>query len=154
MKKISKEAAKAFVNFQSFKRSNTEVVVNKKIGCVEMFLHGNMIAKAGSNNLQTTLFRSDFVVLSSCGYLTNATKERLNALLKIFEESFLFPNYHSCKIIQRNFRWFLQTIVPKHSNDLYFLIPWKKVVCQWCQIVNLPRKFNKYAIKTRYNKPF
>lgn len=79
MRKITREAVDAFMNGYYYKKSNMEVT------CGEMYLHGNKIAWFDVNKQ---------LWISTCGWLSNTTKERLNAL----------PNVH---IQQANFDWFL-----------------------------------------------
>ena len=71
MKKITKAAAAAFVEKKNFSCSNT--IVSNDNGKTEMFLFGNKIASLNGNQLTIT----------NCGWQTNTTKERLNALPKV-----------------------------------------------------------------------
>ena len=74
MRKISRLAARAFIEGRSFTRDNTEVNVCKVIHCErkEMRLHGNVIARQTSDQpLKITL----------AGWPTPTTRERLNTLL-------------------------------------------------------------------------
>jgi hypothetical protein len=84
MRQITIDAIRAFRNGNKFKRGNTEVKTFPHSPYRELRLHGNAIAELGPHGL----------FISSCGYKTVTTKERLNGL----------PNVH---IIQRNFQWFL-----------------------------------------------
>lgn len=71
MRKITKEAVSAFWDGVSFNKDNTSVVP-----CFEgatLSLHGNNIASY--SKYDGKLF------ISSCGWLTNTTKERLNGIL-------------------------------------------------------------------------
>lgn len=74
MRQITKEAVDAFLNGYYYKKSNMEVT------CGQMYLHGNKIAW-WDRNYQ--------LWISNCGWWSNTTKERLNAL----------PNVN---IVQRN----------------------------------------------------
>ena len=92
--KISQDAAKAFINFEPFKSSNTEVFV---IGqTVTMTLHGNEIAF-------NDLIEGQPILLSNGGYYDDrtgcpsvTTKARLNAILDrlnkplIYQKSFVW----------------------------------------------------------------
>lgn len=81
-KKISQDAACAFVNAQAFSRSNTQVSVdnvehNVDGGVVWLSLHGNVIASyESSKGLPSVEF-----TLSMWNTVT--TRERLNALLSV-----------------------------------------------------------------------
>lgn len=69
MRKITREAYQAFINKVPFKSSNTAVQVLED-GAVFLTLHGNTIAKQVDGILSIT----------SAGWPTNTTKERLNSL--------------------------------------------------------------------------
>jgi hypothetical protein len=87
--KISTQAAKAFLNFENYRNSNTEVRVydaNEKDICCQLFLHGHCIA--------TNYKDKDYITIQNCGYFTKTTKERLNAL----------PNVN---IYQKDWMWYL-----------------------------------------------
>jgi len=74
MRKISKLAARAFIEGRNFRRDNTEVNVHATIlgKRKEMRLHGNVIARqTGDQPLKITL----------AGWGTSTTRERLNTLL-------------------------------------------------------------------------
>ena len=74
MRKISKLAARAFIEGRSFRMDNTEVVVHATIlgKRKELRLHGNVIARQTSDQpLKITL----------AGWPTPTTRERLNTLL-------------------------------------------------------------------------
>ena len=82
MRKITEDAIRAFRNRDDFKRGNTEVYTWAE-GSV-LLLHGNAIATLDADGL----------FITSAGWETTTTKERLNGL----------PNVH---IVQKNFQWFL-----------------------------------------------
>lgn len=65
MRQITREAVDAFMNGYCYKKSNI------KVTCGEMYLHGNKIAWFDINGQ---------LWIDTCGYHTNTTKERLNAL--------------------------------------------------------------------------
>lgn len=79
MRRITKEAVDAFMDGRHYKKSNMDVRDN----C--MYLHGNKIAWFDRNKQ---------LWISNCGWQSNTTKERLNAL----------PNVN---IVQRNYQWYL-----------------------------------------------
>jgi len=66
MRKITKEAARAFTLGRKFKKANTQVCSGM------MLLHGNLIAEWGKDN---ELF------ISCAGWNTPTTRERINGLL-------------------------------------------------------------------------
>ncbi len=83
MRKITEKSINAFLNRTKFKKQNMEVKNENKETHLE--LHGNTIAILNEKN---ELF------ITNCGWRSNTTKERLNAL----------PNV---SIRQKNFQWFL-----------------------------------------------
>ena len=86
MRLITADAVQAFRNGQNFKRGNTQVIVKSRMIGTERWLklHGNTIAH---------LINGEFII-TSAGFQTNTTKERLNG----------FPNVD---IRQVNYRWYL-----------------------------------------------
>lgn len=85
MSKITEQSVKAFLNGESFKKSNTRVEVEiYPLGKNEviMYLHNNLIAKRIDGHLYIT----------AAGRKTKTTKERLNGLpgIKIFQKSHLW----------------------------------------------------------------
>ena len=92
MRKITREAYQAFINKEPFAKSNTTVQVSED-GTVTLSLHGNIIAKQVNSTLSIT----------SAGWPTNTTKERLNSLPGV-------------RIQQRKGVWYL--------NDLFWDGDW------------------------------
>ena len=97
MRKITKESAKAFVNFKPYKKDNTEVLISniagKSIGFKDggfsrLYLHGNQIAEIFDNGTNQT------VKIDLCGYHTRITRERINGVLDALGYDF--------RIAQRN----------------------------------------------------
>lgn len=88
MKKITSEAVSAFIDARPFKKSNMTIEAQPNVTI--MRLYGHPIAYR-YNDPERTLS------VSACGWLTNTTKERLNAL----------PNV---RIHQRNFQWYLNGV--------------------------------------------
>ena len=74
----------AFIYGESFRRDNTEVRVEDST--VSIYLFGNKIASRSIKSTET--------VVSNCGWFSNTTKERLNAL----------PNVY---IRQKDYTWYL-----------------------------------------------
>jgi len=85
MRKITRESVNAFNNDKNFKKGNTEVEVLPNVTI--MRLHGNAIAYR-HNDPKRTLY------ITNCGWESNTTKERLNAL-------------EGVNIRQKNFIWYL-----------------------------------------------
>jgi len=85
MRQITKESISAFMNAERFKKANMEVEVLPNVTI--LYLHNNAIAYR-YNDPQRTLS------ISNCGWFSNTTKERLNAL-------------EGVSIYQKNYVWFL-----------------------------------------------
>ena len=83
MRKITEDAIRAFRNNRNFKRGNTEVRIMDNSR--QLRLHGNVIAEYAADGA---------LWISSAGWTTATTKERLNGL----------PNV---SIYQTDFQWFL-----------------------------------------------
>jgi len=94
MRKLEKQMNFALSNKGNWKGSNTEVEFNSNTNCSSVYLHGHQIATLDHSN--------QALKLSSCGYQTNTTKSRLNAIL---EE----VNY-GCRVFQKQFDWYLQNV--------------------------------------------
>ena len=90
MRKIEKQMNRAVVNKNDWSNSNTVVEYNSNTDCSTVYLHNNRIATYDHNN--------EALKLSSCGYTTNTTKSRLNAIL-----SEIFVG--AC-VYQENWNWF------------------------------------------------
>lgn len=85
MRKITENAVNAFVLRKSFSSGNTTVC--KEENTVSFILHRNKIASLTGNQL----------TVSSYGWETPTTKERLNGILKAFN----LPH-----IVQKDFTWY------------------------------------------------
>lgn len=83
MRQVTNDAVNAFMNDRKFGSSNTTVEVIEHASYLK--LHGNIIAVKYSDGKLS---------ISNCGWFTNTTKERLNAL----------PNVH---IQQKQGIWYL-----------------------------------------------
>ena len=81
----------AISNKADWSSSNTRVEYNNSTNCSSIYLHGHQIATF-DHNLKA-------VKLSSCGYETNTTKSRLNAILEEVK--------NGCKVFQKNWNWFV-----------------------------------------------
>ena len=92
MRKIERQLIQA-INTPGSKlsSSNTQVRWSDDQSYVEVLLHGHIIASIN--------FARGWMVLSNCGYRTNVTKSRLNAIL-----SDLLP---SARIFAKSYEWFI-----------------------------------------------
>ena len=91
MRKLERQMNFAISNKGNWAGSNTSVSYNDSTNCSSIYLHGHQIATF-DHNLKA-------VKLSSCGYTTNTTKSRLNAILDEVK--------YGCKVFQKNWDWFV-----------------------------------------------
>ena len=102
MRKISRESAKAFVNFEPYKKDNTEVVIDHNGEDAKLYLHDHCIA-----------YSIGFGVVKNidlCGWHTATTRERINGVLDAWGYDF--------KIAQRNGEQVLiRGRYPKRKSD-------------------------------------
>ena len=91
MRKLERQMNFAVSNKGNWSGSNTQVNYNYSTNCSTICLHGHQIATF-DHNLKA-------VKLSSCGYTTNTTKSRLNAILEEVK--------WGGKVFQKNFDWFV-----------------------------------------------
>ena len=91
MRKVSREVITAFLKNETRKVGNT--YTNRGF----LYLYGNQIA----SNINGTIRIFDG------GFATATTKERLNALLQLMNDSGNFETVADC-IYQRNYQWFIQ----------------------------------------------
>ena len=92
MRKLERQMNFAISNKSDWKGSNTQVNYNSNTNCSQVYLHGHQIATVDHN--------TNSVKLDSCGYETNTTKSRLNAILEEVK--------YGCKVFQKNFDWFVK----------------------------------------------
>ena len=74
MRKISKESVEAFMSAEKFNKGNMQVEVLANVSVLK--LHNNPIAYK-YNDPQGT------ISIQTCGWFSNTTKERLNAIPKV-----------------------------------------------------------------------
>ena len=91
MRKLERQMNFAISNKADWNGSNTQVLYNNSTNCSSIYLHGHQIATV-DHNLKA-------VKLSSCGYQTNTTKSRLNAILDEVKMG--------CRVFQKNWDWFV-----------------------------------------------
>lgn len=70
-RKITDESVEAFLNATPFKKANMQIEVLSNV--TVMYLHGNAIAYLYNDPKKT-------LSITTCGWSSNTTKERLNAL--------------------------------------------------------------------------
>jgi hypothetical protein len=87
MRLIDRQMNAAILHCQNWKNSNTEVTYSPERDASYVMLHGNHIATIGDT----------FIELYTCGYKTNTTKARLNAILQ--------EHGNGARIFQQNFQW-------------------------------------------------
>ena len=91
MRKLERQMNFAVSNKGNWSGSNTQVNYNSNTNCSSIYLHGHHIATFCHETLA--------VKINSCGYHTNTTKSRLNALLEEVK--------WGCKVFQKNWDWFV-----------------------------------------------
>ena len=91
MRKITQEAVEAFDNSYSYKNGNTKETVDELE--VRLYLFGNVIARKIRANCK--------VEISSCGYTTATTRERLNGLLARY-------NYNLGRVFIKDFAFYYE----------------------------------------------
>ena len=91
MRQIEKQMNFALSNKANWSKSNTAVEYNESTNCSTVKLHGHSIA--------TYDHALCAVKISSCGWETNTTKSRLNAILQEVKPG--------CGIFQKQFEWFV-----------------------------------------------
>ena len=92
MRKIEREMQRALCDRRNWRKDNTEVAINDH-GDSFVYLHGHNIATIANNG---------DIRLSSCGWQTNTTKSRLNAILDTY--------LHGASIFQKNFDWYFDDL--------------------------------------------
>ncbi len=91
MRKLERQMNFALSNRGNWSGSNTRVEFNPEHNESRVFLHGHNIATLDHND--------GLLTLSSCGYETNTTKSRLNAILEEVR--------YGTRVFQKNWMWFL-----------------------------------------------
>ena len=103
MRQIEKQMNFALSNKGNWSSSNTSVSFHPSENLSEVRLHGNLIAWL-DHTTQT-------LALSSCGWHSNTTKSRLNALLHEFNTGIT--------VFQKNWDWFVSDFSGKKKVDFY-----------------------------------
>lgn len=81
MRQITAETNYAVQHKENFSKSNMIVRYDKEQNISDVFLHGNRIAKYD--------YSTQLLELSTCGWETNTTKDRLNGLLDLFNLGYI-----------------------------------------------------------------
>jgi len=125
MRKITKESAKAFVNFEPYKKDNTKVLIfkidGKSIGFKDggfsrLYLHGNQIAEIFDNGTNETLF--GVVKIDLCGYHTRTTRERINGVLEALGYDFRVAQRKGEQVLVRKINPIPQNVLDVFKLDL------------------------------------
>ena len=127
MRKITKESSEAFVNFEQFKKDNTEVKITSSPKnllhlyrppypdeIAKFYLHGNCIAEVTRKTLPEC-FGSKSTEIDLCGWHTPTTRERINGILDALGYDF--------RIAQRNHE---QVLVLTYLHN--YLSPKEKIL--------------------------
>jgi hypothetical protein len=96
MRIIERQMNQAINDCKDWKNDNTKVTYSTERDVNYVYLHGNHIATIGDT----------FIELYTCGYKTNTTKSRLNAILKV--------HGNGARIFQKNFEW---VIIDADNNE-------------------------------------
>ena len=91
MRKIEQQMNSALYRKANWAGSNTTVQYNELTNCSQVLLHGHQIA--------TLDHHTNALKLSSCGWQTNTTKSRLNAILSEVK--------YGCSVFQKNWNWYV-----------------------------------------------
>ena len=118
MRKIEREMIQAIIDRKSFYKANTSVSIeyaglgkaHYKDAYMSIKLHGNEIAKYYYNKDNTPLY------INHCGWKTNTTKSRLNALIKHLEGGL-------SGIYQKNFEWYMKRVSNSDGSVYEYPIP-------------------------------
>lgn len=87
MRKITEEAHRAFMRRERFKKGNMEVRIVNELP--QMYLFNNRIAEMNSDGE---------ILITTCGWMSRTTRERLNAFIDIRIDKGNF-------IINEKFKW-------------------------------------------------
>ena len=117
MRKITKESSKAFVNFEQFKKDNTEVKITSSPKnllhlyrppypdeIAKFYLHGNCIAEVTRKTLPECQGLKS-IEIDLCGYHTRTTRERINGILDALGYDFRIAQRNHEQVLIRSRRW-------------------------------------------------
>ena len=110
-RKIERQMVQAIIDKREhWTNSNTRVVYDKRINLSKVLLHDHIIGLYDHSNMS--------LGLNNCGYETNTTKSRLNALIGFVSD----PTENG--IFQKNWNWFIKKnnkVEDFPSGDWYFV---------------------------------
>ena len=138
MRKITKESAKAFVNFEPYKKDNTVVSVSKidpsllrrndltKIALfnrgksiqANLFLHGNRVASHAKRIMFPVGFGNCKTSVDLCGYHTRTTRERINGVLDALGYDFRVAQRKGEQVLVRKINPIPQNVLDVFKLDL------------------------------------
>ena len=129
MRKITKESSEAFVNFEQYKKSNTEVAIkygySSSDEIARFYLHGNCIAEITRSTLpECSVLKSTQIDL--CGWHTPTTRERINGILDALGYDF--------RIAQRNHE---QVLVRRKNENQHCYVTDSDFSYSWEQTLKL-----------------
>tara|TARA_B100000902_G_C27129947_1_gene823087 strand:- start:567 stop:929 length:363 start_codon:yes stop_codon:yes gene_type:complete len=111
MRKIERQMIQAITNRQTWSNNNTRVVLwsgspittdpNHNKEEMRVYLHGHHIASYNTKDMS--------LKVNNCGYATNTTKSRLNALINFVAD----PTKNG--IHQKNWEWYIRINGDTHS---------------------------------------
>ena len=118
MRKIEREMIQAIIDRKSFNKANTSVSIgyagtmldHYKDAYMSVYLHGHEIARYFYNQDNTPLY------INHCGWKTNTTKSRLNALIS-------FVQGELSGIYQKNFEWYMKRVSNSDGSVYEYSIP-------------------------------
>ena len=137
MRKITKESSEAFVNFEQYKKSNTEVssyeVYESDLLCSQektsrFYLHGNRIAVLYKREVREAYeTKEEFSInIDLCGWHTPTTRERINGILDALGYDF--------RIAQRNHE---QVLVRRKNENQHCYVTDSDFSYSWEQTLKL-----------------
>ena len=103
MRKIESQMIGAIKTKSCFSNNNTRVDYVSSENISEIFLHNNLIAYYKHDD--------DSMYISSCGWESNTTKSRLNALL--------YEINTGVRVFQKDFEWFVSDFTGSRIVDFY-----------------------------------
>jgi len=105
MRKITKESSEAFVNFEQYNKSNTEVAIKYGYSLSDeiarFYLHGNCIAEITRSTLPECQGLKS-IEIDLCGWRTPTTRERINGVLEALGYDFRIASRNYEQVLVRN----------------------------------------------------
>jgi len=101
MRKIEREMIQAIIERKSFNKANTSVSIGYAGTMLDYYKDAYMSIKLHGHEIGRYFYNTMDLHLNNCGYETNTTKSRLNALI-----DFVFGGVGN-GIFQHNFNWYM-----------------------------------------------